>query len=315
MIRLIAAFVATLIAVTTHASAQSAAERRTNVNEGVVGVVAAKRTGTMTVFADDLAAVLNDVSGLRVLPILGRGSLGNIEDLLYLRGVDVALTQGDVLDFYQEFELESNLEGKIGYIAALGLEEAHLLARKEMTSVDDLEGKKVNFGWNGSGSFLSASIIFDNLGVKVEAGVDLHKVAMVKLQNGEIDAMFWMGGSPIDSFEELSGTEGLHLLPIPTDRIAARTYAPTTLTSDDYPNLIAPDQAIETVEVRTVMAAYKWPNGHPRRQAVELFAKSLFENAETFHQDPYHPKWKTMDLAAEVPGWTRAFPLVQVSSR
>ncbi|MEM7043563.1 MAG: TAXI family TRAP transporter solute-binding subunit [Pseudomonadota bacterium] len=304
-----------VLAASHQAPAQTAAEKRTQVNDGVVGLVAARRTGTMTVFADDMAAILNEVPGLRVLPILGRGSLGNIEDLLYLRGVDVALTQGDVLDFYKTFKIESNVDAKLGYIAALGLEEAHLLARQDIRSVDELEGRKVNFGWNGSGSFLSASIIFDNLGVKVDAGVDIHKVAMVKLQNGEIDAMFWMGGSPIDSFEELRGDEGLHLLPIPNDRISASTYAPTTLDNSDYPNLIPPGQTIETVEVSTVMAAYKWPEGHPRRTAVGLFARSLFENAETFHQDPYHPKWKTMDLAADVPGWSRVFPLVQLTSR
>ena len=311
---LLAGFLAAFT-VSGYAWAQNPADRRSQVNDGVVGVVAAKRTGTMTVFADDMAAVLNEVPGLRVLPILGRGSLGNIEDLLYLRGVDIALTQGDVLDFYRTFKIESNLDSKLGYIAALGLEEAHLLARNEIRTVDDLAGKKVNFGWDGSGSFLSASIIFDNLGIQVDAGIDLHKVAMVKLLNGEIDAMFWMGGSPIDSFEELSGDEGLHLLPIPNDRITASTYGPATLDSSIYPKLIQPGQSIETVEVSTVMAAYNWPEGHARRRAVELFAKSLFENIDRFHQDPYHPKWKLMDLAADVPGWRRVFPQVQLSSR
>ena len=295
-------------------SAQSAAESRVRVNEGVVGLVAAKRTGTMTVLADDMAAVLNEVDGLRVLPILGRGSLGNIEDLLYLRGVDIALTQGDVLDFYQEFKIEDNVNNKIGYIAALGKEEAHILARKEIRSVDDLTDKKVNFGWAGSGSFMSAAIIFDNLGLRVVALEDLHKQAMVKLKKGEIDAMFWMGGSPIDAFTELSDVDGLHLLPIPSDRISASTYAPAELTAEHYPKLIGPGEAIETVEVSTVMAAYKWPADHPRRKAVELFARSLFDNASAFLSDAYHPKWQSMDLGAEVPGWDPLFPLVQLSS-
>ena len=295
-------------------TAQTAADRRDQVNQGVVGVIAAKRTGTMTVFADDMAAVLNQVPGLRVLPILGRGSLGNIEDVLYLRGVDIALTQGDVMDFYNTFEIEKNIGTKIGYIASLGLEEAHLLAQEEIRSVDELLGKKVNFGWDGSGSFLSASILFDNLGVAVEAQTDLHKIAMKKLLAGEIDAMFWMGGSPIDSIEKLLGNEGLHLLSIPPSRITASTYAPATLSYDDYPNLIAQDQTIETVEVATVMAAYRWPEDHPRRRAVRLFAESLFERANELREDPYHPKWRSMDLAAEVPGWDRIFPNVQVTS-
>lgn len=311
---MVLAAIATLIYPVTDSSAQTAADSRERVNAGVVGVVAAKRTGTMTVLADNMAAVLNEEDGLRVLPILGRGSLGNIEDLLYLRGVDIALTQGDVLDFYREFNIEENVNNKIGYIAALGKEEAHILARKEILSVDDLAGKKVNFGWSGSGSFMSASIIFDNLGLAVVATDYLHEEAMLKLKSGEIDALFWMGGGPIDPFTELSESDGLHLLPVPNERISASTYAPAQLTSELYPNLIPAGQTVETVEVSTVMAAYKWPHDHPRRKAVELFTKSLYSNVDALREDPYHAKWRSMDLAAQVPGWDPIFPLVQLSS-
>lgn len=299
-----AALVATLCH-PTMSSAQTPVEQRDSVNNGVVGVIAARRTGTMTIFADDLQAVLDEEDNLRVLPILGTGSLGNIHDLLYLRGVDIAMTQGDVLDFYKEFNIDKKITSKIAYIASLGLEEAHLLARSDIRTVDDLEGKVVNFGWDGSGSFLSASIIFDVLGLNVEAGIDKHKTAMVKLKNGEIDAMFWMGGAPIDAFEGVSGADGLHLLSIPADRVKATTYSAATLSADQYPNLIQPGEDIETVQVSTVMAAYEWPAGHPRRIAVERFARSLFANSEELNKDQYHPKWKTMDLGAEVAGWRR----------
>jgi len=287
---------------------QEVATRRDQVNDGVVGLVAARRTGTMTIFADDMAAVLNEVKGLRVLPILGRGSQGNIEDLLYLRGVDVAITQGDVLDFYREFDLESNIDGKIGYIASLGLEEAHLLAREEIQTVDDLAGKQVNFGWAGSGSYLSASILFDNLGINVDVTEHVHKNAMVMLKAGEIDAMFWMGGSPIDSLQELNGDEGLHLLSIPPDRITASTYSPSVLSSQHYPNLLPPGGDLPTVQVNTVMAAYNWPSDHPKHEAVQLFADSLYENLRTLQSgEAYHPKWGEMNLGAEVSGWRRLF--------
>jgi uncharacterized protein len=47
--------------------------------------------------AADLAAVLDGGQTLRVLPVLGKGSLQNLADILYLRGIDVGIVQSDAL--------------------------------------------------------------------------------------------------------------------------------------------------------------------------------------------------------------------------
>src|SRR5215510_5723316 len=61
-------------------------------NTWTVGVAGGLIDGTYMRFADELAKVLDDGDNLRVLPIVSYGAASNLEDLIYLRGVDVAVT-------------------------------------------------------------------------------------------------------------------------------------------------------------------------------------------------------------------------------
>jgi TRAP transporter TAXI family solute receptor len=278
--------------------------QRDLVNGGVVGVISGGVSGTYVRIAADLANALDDGYELRVLPIIGKGSVRNIEDLLLLRGIDVAIVQSDVLDFYKRAALVPNIEGKIRYIAKLYNEEVHLLARADYATVDDLAGKRVNFGTEGSGTFMTAGIIFDDLGIDVAVQSDPEPIALEKLRAGALDALVFVGGKPVAFIGEVAASEGLHLLAIPPERIAA-AYLPAELTPANYPNLIAAGAPVETVAVSAVLAAYNWPEGHPRRAKLDRFIRRLTSNFATFLAPPFHPKWQEIDLAAEVPGWRR----------
>jgi TRAP-type uncharacterized transport system substrate-binding protein len=77
--------------------AQSLSGLAARANAGTVGIISGGADGTYVRIAADLAAVLDDGDSLRVLPILGKGSLQNLSDILVLRGVDVGIVQSDVL--------------------------------------------------------------------------------------------------------------------------------------------------------------------------------------------------------------------------
>lgn len=285
-----------------------ARQRVEHVNQGVVGVMGASRTGTGTRIADEMAHVLNDDVGysMRVLPIVGRGSVRNIEDLLYLRGIDVTLVQSDVLDFFDSQPNNPTPIDKVVYITKMYEEEFHILAPSYIRSVDDLEGRKVNFGLAPTGSFMTASLIFDALGVTPDVGSDDHAIALGKLQRGEIDAISYTGGSPVDILQDLPAGQGYHLLEIPIERLAGTSYVPAQLTSDLYPNLIPPGEVLNTVATSAVMVAYDWPDDHPRHQRVANFVDALRDKLPTLQSgEEYHNKWKTVDFAAEVPRWRR----------
>lgn len=278
--------------------------QRELVNRATVGVISGGVTGTYVRIAADLADAFDRGYDLRVLPVIGKGSVRNIEDLLLLRGIDVAIVQSDVLDFYRREALFPGIDEKIAYITKLYDEEVHLLARDAFASVDDLAGRRVNFGTEGSGTFMTAGIIFDELGIEVEVTTLPEPEALERLRAGAIDALVFVGGQPLSLIAQVGADEGLRLLPIPEARVEA-AYLPATLTAESYPQLIAAGETVPTLAVGAVMAAYNWPADHPREAKVERFVDRFFSEFDRLKRAPYHPKWQQVDLAAPVPGWQR----------
>ena len=110
-----------------------------------IGLIAAGPGSTDTRIAADLAQALNDGDKLRVLPMLGEGSVQNIADLIFLKGVDVAIVHSDVLTQTMQRGAIPR-ESTVQYIAKLFPEEIHVLARKEINNLNDLNGKPVEVG-------------------------------------------------------------------------------------------------------------------------------------------------------------------------
>src|SRR6202007_2235084 len=70
-------------------------------NAWTVGLVGGVFDGSFMRFAEEIRKVLDDGDEMRVLPIVSRGTAANLEDLLYLRGVDVAVTQVDLFEYFR----------------------------------------------------------------------------------------------------------------------------------------------------------------------------------------------------------------------
>jgi TRAP-type uncharacterized transport system substrate-binding protein len=256
-------------------------------------------------FADELAQVLDDGDNLRVMPIVTYGAASNLDDLLYLRGVDVAMTQSDVFEYFRTQRKTPNLENRINYLIRLPLSEMHVLARTEVRSIEDLRGKKVNFGPAGSGSSLTGTIVFNRLGVQVEQVLYDNATALQKLKSGEIAALVRVIGKPIDFFAKIPAGSGIHLVPIPFSETFADYYTVAELTSREYPTLLEDGERIDTIGVPAVLAVYNWPKNADRYRRVQRFVEALFTKWDKFRQPPRHPKWRDVNLAATVPGWNR----------
>jgi hypothetical protein len=121
--------------------------RNEQPNENTVGIVSGSPSAddTYLQIANDLATVLNDSDRLRILPIVGVGGHQNIRDVRYLKGVDIGLTQLSVLNSYRSFnQLMGKYDDKIVLIAKLFNEEVHLIAAGDITTIEQLNGRKVN---------------------------------------------------------------------------------------------------------------------------------------------------------------------------
>jgi TRAP-type uncharacterized transport system substrate-binding protein len=274
-------------------------------NAGTVGIVGGQLSGTYMIFADELARALDDGDNLRILPIVSYGAASNLEDLLYLRGVDVAVTQSDVFEYFRNERKISNLDQRIHYVIRLPASEMHLLAKTDIKSIEDLRGKKVSFGPVGAGSSLTGPIVFQRLGIQVEPVHMDNPAAMQKLKSGEIAALIRQIGKPIDFFTKIPASDGLHLVPIPFSKKFADLYTLGEFTSQDYPGLVPSGGRTDTIAVPTVLAVYNWPKGTDRYRKVERFVQSLFTKWDRLQKPPFHPKWRDVNLAATVPGWHR----------
>jgi TRAP transporter TAXI family solute receptor len=284
-------------------------------NNWTVGVAGGQLTGTYMTFANELAEVLDDGDNLRVIPIVTYGAASNLDDLLYLRDVDVAVTQADVFDYFRTQRKISNLESRVNYIIRLPISEMHVLARTEIKSIEDLRGKKVSFGPAGSASSLTGTIIFQRLGVQAEQVLYDNPTALQKLKTGELSALVRVIGKPIDFFAKIPTNSGLHFVPIPFSKTFADYYTLGELTNKEYPTLVPESQSVDTIAVPAVLAVFNWRKGTDRYRRVERFVERLFTKWDKFLEPPRHPKWRDVNLAATVPGWTRWSVADQITRR
>jgi uncharacterized protein len=278
-------------------------------NENTVGVISGSPNSddTYLQMAYDLAEVLNDGDNLRILPIAGIGGPRNIRDVRYLRGVDIGLTQTNILNSFRRSDVRlGQSDDKIVYIAKLFNEEVHLIAGPDITAIEQLRGRKVNLDAKGSGTSYSMRDLFKTFGIEVEE-VSMSQVeALEKVKSGEIAATALIAGKPVRSLSHVSRNDRLHFVPIPYPAELISDYLPATFTHDDYPELVAPGEIADTVAVGAVMIAYNWPktNGD-RYRRVQRFVEAFFPKIAEFQKPPHHVKWREVNIAASLPGWTR----------
>ncbi len=284
---------------------------RARMNENVVTIMAGSPSGTDLAVVQDLASVLDDGDNLRVLPLVGKGPEQNIKDVMFLRGVDMGVTQANLLKhFAKTGELGPNLKGKIAYIAKLFNEELHILVRSDVNDIHELNGKYVNFGAEGSGAEITGRLIFAALGVDAQE-VHLNDAdAIQKLKAGDIDATITVTGKPAPVLAALNDTTGLKLLPVPYAKSLEDAYYPGTLTHEDYPQLIPVGGRVDTVSVCAVLVSFNWPSDSVRYAKIAKFVDRFFSNFDAFLAAPRHPKWREVNFAATLEGWKRS-PLSQ----
>lgn len=274
------------------------------VNHNTVELITSGVSGTHARIADDLAQALND-DKLRVLPVVGRETLDNITDLLYLRGIDMAVVQLDDLEYARRQKDFFELREHVHYVTKLFNEEVHLLADEAVRSLADLAGRRVNLGPPEGATAITLQAVLDTLGVPVQATYLNHEEALARLRAGDIAAMAFVTGKPAPLFEALPADTDLHFVPVDYDAGLLDVYLPARLTSADYPQLVAADAAVSTVAVGTVLVAYRWPVENRRSQELARFVARLFDRIDSLREAPFHPKWREVSLSAVLPGWRR----------
>src|SRR5580698_9154124 len=277
------------------------------LNGNTIAIVSGNPNATYLTIAYDMSDVLDDGDNFRILPVIGKGGGQNIRDVRFLKGIDLGITQSIILNGFRESNEIGNIDDKIVYIAKLFNEEMHVVVRADsgITSLDQLDGKKVNFSDIGSGSQLSSRDIFRRLGIQAQEVNMGQGDAFEKIKSGEIAATILIAGKAAGSMGKLKAADGFRFLPVPFAKQLQNDYLPATLEHDDYPNMVDANASVGTVAVGAVLIAYNWPRQSERYNRIAKFVDAFFPKLAELQKPPRHPKWHETNLAAVVPGWTR----------
>ena len=167
---------------------------------------------------------------LRVLPIVGKGAVQSVKDVMFLRGVDMGITHANVLQHLAATgELGSNFENEIVYVAKLFNEEVHVLARRDVGDIGALAGKPVSLGVEGSGGAITGRLLFEALGIGIEPLHLADADAITKLKSGEIDAAVIIAGKPASISRQAAGHGRIAAARRPLPQGAGRQLLPGEL--------------------------------------------------------------------------------------
>jgi TRAP-type uncharacterized transport system substrate-binding protein len=276
---------------------------RDRLNAGTIGLAGGLLEGAPIRFATEIARVVNEGGDMQVLPIVTRGPTENVNDLLYLKGVDTAIINSDSLEEYKS--QVPQIQQRIAYIFSLFPSELHIFVRPEIKTLADLAGKKVNFNTQGTAAAYSGPLIFSRLGIDVDKMFIPHPVALEQMRRGEIVAVVFVTSKPVDAFVKGKWEEGFKFLPVEFGPKFQDYYISSYLDAADYPNLIAKDQRIATIAVPTILASYKWRPDLPRYRRVARFVELLFGRIDKLRSPGFDPKWKDVNLRTQAPGLER----------
>ena len=297
-------------------------EKKRQANDIAVTVVVSGISCTCARFTEDIRNVVNDLGpdGVRVLPVLGVGGLQNVNDVLFLKNMDMAVVDEDNLRLLKKKDpvLYANVEQRVQYITKLYNSEFHVLARNEIKSYDDLKGKKVNFNLKDSQTEVTADTVFSALKIQAQRSYYDNDEALKRLISGDISAMIILTGAPQVTLSKVKKEDGVHFLALDQEALPTHdlgelfaSYLPADITHDHYPNLIAEGTTVPTIANRALLVAYTWPENSPRYKKIAKFVDAFFSKIDQFNNSSRHPKWREVNLSAEMPGWTRYKPAAE----
>jgi TRAP-type uncharacterized transport system substrate-binding protein len=276
---------------------------RAKMNAWTVGLAGGLLEGAPLRLATEIARVVDDGPNLHVLPIVTRGATENLNSLLYLRGVDTAIINSDALEEYKVQVPE--IRRRITYLLNLFPSELHIFVRPEIESLQDLAGKKVNFNTQGTAAAYSGPLIFSRLGINAEKTFIPHQVALEQMRQGEIAAVVFLTSKPVDAFVKGRWEPGFKFLPVKYESKFEDYYLPAVLEPTEYPGLIKQGERVPTIAVPTALVAFNWQPRTNRYQRVARFVDILFTRIDRLQAPGFDAKWKSINLAATVPGLER----------
>ena len=262
-------------------------------------------SGTYYGFSGVIANVLNEKLGdtLNITVESTGASKANIQ-MIDSGDADIAIVQNDVMYYaYTGTDLFAGEDPITDFSAVCSCypEYVQILAKKDISSIDDLRGKNVSVGDAGSGTEFNAKQIlaaygieFDDINVSNQSFAD----SADSLKNGTIDAAFVVAGYPTTAVTELATNYDFNLLPVDDEHVADLQaqygfYYYGMIPGGTY-SCVAEDVPAVAV-MATIVASNKVP-----ADTVYAFLKGLFDYKDEITAG--HAKGAELSLETAVSG-------------
>ena len=135
-----------------------------------------------------------------------------------------------------------------------------------------------------------------------------HQVALEQMKRGEVSAVVFVTSKPVDAFLKGRWDPGFKFLDVEYDTKFEDYYLPSSIDATDYPSLVPKGERIATIAVPTILLAYNWPQQSDRYRRVARLVDHLFSRLNRLQSSGFDPKWKEVNLRANVPGLERFRP-------
>lgn len=263
-----------------------------------IKLVAGNEVGEYYSIARDIEK-LGRQNNLDIDVIPTRGGLQNLHDVFMYESVPLGIIQGDVLAFlniFANYDEEIRVKAEsMRVVLPLYQEQIHVITRKDIKSIQDLVGKVVSIGDEGSGTSMTASTLLYQLGINPKELVTYDiKKGIDALRNGKIDALFYVVGTPAKVLQQqIVPEDNFHVLPIsltttPEDEFYTKLYSKVTLPANTYSWQTEP---VETLGVQSFLFTVE---NDDCSQVTPI--ASLIKNNLPWLQKNGDPIWKEIDF-------------------
>lgn len=182
-------------------------------------------SGTYYAYGGVLAQYVSANTDLSITAITSDASKTNVQEID--AGNDqIAFCQSDVMTYAFEGNADRDFDAPIesfSVVAALYPEQVQIVTTNpNLTSVADLEGKKVSVGASGSGTYFNAMDILGAYGLTeddIDAKYQSFGDSADSLKDGKIDAAFIVAGAPTTAITDLATSGDVYLISMDEEHI------------------------------------------------------------------------------------------------
>lgn len=265
-----------------------------------MGIITGGAKGTYYQFGLNLAELVES-QGIKLDVYNSNGSVENIYAVYQRPRTQLGIVQADVLAFVTKIQSDPVLKRiarKTKMVFPLYNEEIHLVGRREIRSFDDLADRRVAIGKEGSGTYLTARLLFEISGVTPGQTLTIGSDdALAELKAGNIDAMFYVAGYPVKLFSEsVNADDDLALIPI-LNKDIVEFYPRAMIPANTYSWQAEP---VDTAAVKAVLVSFDFRRANCEN--VGRVAQILYQNMDWLKENG-HAKWKSVNVDFPLKGW------------